>query len=125
MKRLDFMPVVLALSALVLAAYVGVMNAELKEENRALQGKLLEEQSEPVCPDVYLTCDCPDYEEGFEDGEWVQGCENWEIPLEDLQIMCSGFESCKPQVCDPVNMSHQDLTLLCDEFDSYRDIPGC
>jgi hypothetical protein len=41
---------------------------------------------------VELTCVCQDYEDGWEDAEYVSGCENEELDLEEIEAMCAEFE---------------------------------
>ena len=108
---------------LIMATWVALQNADLKEENRHLRDQLDNQQ---VCPEVRVTCDCPAYEEGFEDCEFVQGCDNFEMPYEDFQMMCSGFNDFDgTQACDPADIPPEELRVICAEFDMYGYVPGC
>jgi hypothetical protein len=42
---------------------------------------------------VEVTCVCPDYEEGWDDAEYVSGCTPEEIDLETLEAMCDEVET--------------------------------
>lgn len=127
MKHLEMILSLLAVvgcAGILFSTVLVTQNSELREENLRLQERLNERQ---VCPDVMVTCDCPEYEEGYEDAEWVQGCDNLEIPWEELQDLCVGVNGCdKPQAaCDPSEMSQKDLEIICAEWSTYGYIPGC
>lgn len=48
-----------------------------------------------ACTPVQVACVCPDYDEGWEDAQFVEGCDPalGEIPIEDLRAMCSEMEA--------------------------------
>jgi hypothetical protein len=83
-----------------LGCWVWNLQAQLdlvRYENAALQEKL---QPQVACAPVHVTCECPDYDEGWEDSEYMEGCEPEELDVEDLRV-------------------------ICDELNQYGYIPGC
>ena len=57
-------------------------------------------QPQVACAPVQVTCVCPDYEEGWDDSEYLDGCSPEELDIEELRIVC-------------------------DELNQYNYIPGC
>jgi hypothetical protein len=67
-------------------ALVGVLHIlGLQAKVTELQGKLADRE---VCPDVQVTCNCPQYEEGWDDAEFSRGCTPESFTYEELENMC-------------------------------------
>ena len=71
---------------------------QLEDRNNSLEQQLRESlirqtlACQPQEP-VMVTCVCPEYDEGWDDAEYVSGCSPEEIDLETLQGMCSELEA--------------------------------
>lgn len=124
MKTRDLVELFGLMVLTALVPYVVIQYMGLEDEAATLRGKL--EGTQEVPPEIRVTCECPAYEEGFDDCEFVQGCDNFEMPYEDFRTMCSGFNDCDDlQACDPAEIPHEDLKVICAEFDMYGYVPGC
>lgn len=76
---------------------------QLEHRNEVLENELREVlRSRSRCEPVQVTCTCPDYEEGWEDAQYVDGCD----PAWD-------------------EMSADDLRLICSELETYGYVPSC
>jgi hypothetical protein len=62
----------------------------LRFDNDRLRDELSRRSVDPI--PVVVTCECPEYEEGWEDAEFVEGCAPEEISVEELRDMCSDLE---------------------------------
>ena len=71
----------------------------IEKENVALKIKPWTPMS---CPTVQVTCECPEYEEGWDDAQFAEGCD--------------------PSVNE---MAIDDIKLICAELDEYGYVPGC
>jgi hypothetical protein len=71
----------------------------MEKENMALKIKPWTPIS---CPAVAVTCECPEYEEGWDDAQFAQGCDPsaQEMPIDDIKLICA-------------------------ELDEYGYVPGC
>lgn len=84
----------------MLGAWIWNLQVQLglvQHENAQLHERLHEQVT---CAPVHVTCDCPDYEEGWDDAEYVEGCNPEEFSVEDFQVMC-------------------------DDLNQYGYVPGC
>jgi hypothetical protein len=63
---------------------------QLRLDNVRLRDELSRRALEPL--PVVVTCECPDYEEGWEDSEFAEGCNPEPISLEEMRTMCSDLE---------------------------------
>jgi len=92
-KPLDLISFVLLISMAGLVAQLSITNSDLRQrlEQRSIE-----------CPAVQVTCVCPEYDEGWEDAQFAEGCDSdmTELPIDDLR-------------------------LICDDLDDYGYIPGC
>ena len=92
-KPLDLISFVLLISMAGLVAQLSITNSDLRQrlEQRSIE-----------CPAVQVTCFCPEYDEGWEDAQFAEGCDSdmTELPIDDLR-------------------------LICDDLDDYGYIPGC
>ena len=57
-------------------------NAQLREALR----------TQVACAPVEVTCVCPEYEEGWDDAEFAEGCDPAGIPIDDLEFICAELE---------------------------------
>jgi len=74
----------------------------LEKEKEDLYEQLHEVRADPArCAPVHVTCECPEYDEGWEDAQHAEGCE--------------------PQL----EMSIDGLRIMCDDLDMYEYEPGC
>jgi hypothetical protein len=67
----------------------------LEQEKEELHEQLHEAHAAPDrCTPVHVTCECPDYEEGWEDSQYAEGCDPRasEFSMDDLEIMCAEFD---------------------------------
>jgi len=62
----------------------------------------LQVQPQIECPNVSVTCECPEYDEGWDDAQFSEGCD--------------------PDINE---MGIDELRIICDDLDSYGYIPGC
>jgi hypothetical protein len=92
-KPLDLISFVLLVTMAGLVAQLSFTNSDLRHR---LEQRTIE------CPAVQVTCVCPEYDEGWDDAQFAEGC-------------------------DPsfTQMGIDDLRLICDELDDYEYIPGC
>jgi len=68
----------------------------LEKEKEELHEQLHEAQEAPDrCTPVQVTCECPDYDEGWDDAQFSEGCDPdmSELPIEDLRAICADLES--------------------------------
>lgn len=96
MKKFQYLPaVVFAAAVLGLGFGQSWHIHELEQKNDALESQLhaalVSQASE--CAPVQVTCECPDYEEGWQDAEYVEGCETEEFSVEDLRHMCEELKT--------------------------------
>lgn len=76
---------------------------QLERDKEELHQQLHESHMAPDrCTPVHVTCECPEYDEGWDDAQFAEGCD--------------------PSVTE---MDIDDLRILCDELDSSQYIPGC
>lgn len=74
----------------------------LETEKEDLYQQLHEAHAEPDrCTPVHVTCECPEYDEGWEDAQHAEGCE--------------------PQL----GMTIDGLQIMCADLDMYEYVPGC
>jgi len=70
---------------------------KLQDDNDVLEAQLHEAllHQGGSCAPVQVTCECPEYDEGWEDAQFMEGCDPdmGEIPIEDLQVMCADLEN--------------------------------
>lgn len=78
-----------------------VQTDQLRHRNDQLY-ELLQQPSQLECPMVAVVCECPDYDEGWEDAQFAEGCDP------DLGSMDIG-----------------ELQGICDELNSYGYVPSC
>jgi len=64
--------------------------------------EMIQKSSQLECPMVAVTCECPEYDEGWDDAQFSEGC--------DTSLSEFSFE---------------ELRLMCDDLDSYDQTPGC
>ena len=71
----------------------------IEKENSALKIKPWTPIS---CPAVAVTCVCHEYDEGWDDAQYAEGCDPslTELPIDDLRLICA-------------------------ELDEYGYVPGC
>jgi len=64
----------------------------LKTQNTQLHESL---QTQAECPMVNVVCECPEYDEGWDDAQYAEGCDPRasEMSIEDLQVMCAEIET--------------------------------
>jgi len=46
-------------------------------------------RTQVTCPPVQVTCVCPEYDEGWDDAQFAEGCDPEGIALEDLEFVCA------------------------------------
>lgn len=102
MKKFPHLPAVV-LAGAVLGIVLGQSWRvhELETKNDVLESQL-REGLVGACSPVHVTCECPDYEEGWDDAQHAEGCD--------------------PGVSD---MSFEDLALVCDQLEEYGYVPSC
>jgi len=66
---------------------------ELEDRNNVLEQQLHESLLRQSQEPVQVTCVCPEYDEGWDDAEYVSGCDPEEIDIEMLEGMCSELET--------------------------------
>jgi hypothetical protein len=91
------------INLLLFVVIVGLVGAifQLQSVNRQLQYQL-DQLSDLECPEVYVECVCPEYDQGWEDASFAEGCE----PTVD-------------------EMSFEELELICQQIEDYGYIPDC
>lgn len=93
---------IMAISAVVVVALT-MRIQQLEADKVELHEQLHEAQSAPDrCTPVQVTCVCPEYDEGWEDAQFAEGCDPSlsEMPIEELRV-------------------------ICDELEGYGYVPGC
>lgn len=73
--------------------WMGVLQHSLQQaeaENRDLRQQL---GRGGACAPVMVTCSCPEYEEGWDDAKFVEGCVPHELDPEALEVMCDELDS--------------------------------
>lgn len=105
MKKFPYLPAV-AITAVVFGIVFGTSWRihELESKNEVLESQLHEALLDrgDGCPSVHVTCECPEYDEGWDDAQFAEGCDP-----------------------DMSEIAIDDLRLMCDELDSYGYIPDC
>ena len=76
-----------------------VQNELLQHRNDQLRELV---QPQVACAPVHVTCECPEYDEGWDDAQFAEGCDP-----------------------DMTEMDIDALRIVCEELDSYGYIPGC
>ena len=70
---------------------------DLEMKNGILESQLHEALLRPegMCPAVYVACECPEYDEGWDDAQFAEGCDPDlnELPIEDLRTICFELEA--------------------------------
>jgi len=80
----------------------------LQSQNDLLQNRndklheLIQRPAQLECPMVSVTCECPEYDEGWGDAQHANGCDS-----------------------DMSGISVEELRIMCDDLATYQDIPGC
>jgi hypothetical protein len=85
---------------LTLGAWIWTVQTErdlVEQQNLELREIL---RTRAACTPVQVSCVCPEYEEGWDDAEFAEGC-------------------------DPAGIAIEDLELICAEFSEYGYIPSC
>ena len=84
--------VVYVLTILGLSLRIELLEVQNGELESQLHDVLV--KSPTACPAVLVTCECPNYDAGWDDAEYLEGCgpDMNELSLEDLMIMCAGFD---------------------------------
>jgi hypothetical protein len=80
------------LGSLCLVAIVHIIG--LQADVVDLQEKLADRE---VCPDVHVTCNCPEYEEGWDDAEFAEGCTADSFTYSELETMCADLMYAEPE----------------------------
>jgi hypothetical protein len=89
----------------VVAAAAATAAVSEHQDKLALQAQveLLQARVPTVhCADVHVVCECPAYEEGWNDAEYAEGC----IPTEP-------------------ELSEEDIRGMCNELEEYGYVAGC
>lgn len=82
----------LQLVLLILIVALAAVGWHLQSQVQVLRGEnlnLRENRSAGSCTPVDVSCTCPEYEQGWDDAEYVAGCEPAEIPIEELEAICA------------------------------------
>jgi hypothetical protein len=88
---------------LLFVVIVGLVGAvfQLQAANRDLHYQL-DRLGILECSPVHVECVCPDYDQGWEDAAFAEGCDS---ALDE--------------------MSFDELKVMCQEIEDYGEIPGC
>lgn len=78
----------------------------LQRENEYLREQLEKERERPLSPIVRVVCECPDYEDGWDDAE----------------SMMVQAEEC---VCREGELSDDDIKSMCADLEEYGYVPAC
>lgn len=98
-KLLRVLVLLAVVSSLLVAWRVSALEAENSELRRRLQDALVPQR--PLeCPVVQIVCECLEYEQEWDDAEFVGGC-------------------------DPETLDAETIESLCGEFDLYGYMPHC
>lgn len=98
-KKLPSVPLVFVVALMTVGLIMATVIVDLGTRNDALEEHVadlerrLRDAKAPRCPDVLVTCECPDYEEGWEDAEFAEGCDPDPIGIDELRAMCSELEA--------------------------------
>jgi hypothetical protein len=97
-------PLTLLLFVLIVALASIGWNLQTQLQVSRMENLQLREtlRSQVTCAPVQVTCECPDYEEGWGDALFAEGC-----PTEDVGI------------------DLEQIELICAELDEYGYVPGC
>ena len=104
-NKFPYLPAVVYLAAIIGLEFGMAWRVhELEGQNRLLENQLHDTLSRAPseCSPVHVTCVCPEYEEGWDDAQFSEGC--------DTSLSEFSFE---------------ELRLMCDDLDSYDQTPGC
>jgi len=96
MSKFPYLPaVVLVATVFGIALGLSWRIHDLEDRNADLEKQLHETLlRQPVaCTPVEIVCECPDYEEGWDDAEYVSGCDPEGIDVETLEVLCSELET--------------------------------
>lgn len=83
----------LLLFVLIVALIAVGWNLHTRLQNPPLEKQQLREilRSQMTCAPVRVICECPSYDEGWEDALFVEGCDPDAVSLGDVELLCSEF----------------------------------
>jgi len=89
---LFMLPAALTTIVAFLSALAWDLQTQL-EDSRTENAQLRESlPTQMACAPVQVTCVCPEYEEGWDDAEFAEGCDPAEIELEQIELICAELD---------------------------------
>jgi hypothetical protein len=92
-KKADRILVSMAFAAPVLLLTFGAWAWSVQIERDLVEQQNLELReilrTQAACAPVQVSCVCPEYDEGWDDAQFAEGCDPQGIALEDLELICA------------------------------------